>query len=113
MSKKLKFLKLFEEIYRNPYNPDEIWDTTEVIIDELNKNEINDYVDSLVGKTIEFYIFWNRKIGPVKLVDWDLDLPEDAYYPRHIFFINDKGYNGEGNVDYFEIDNSKPIKVID
>jgi hypothetical protein len=111
----MKFIKLFEEIYRNPYNPEEIWDTTEVIIDDLNKNEINDYVASLIGKTIEFYKNWygrEAKIGPVKLIDWDLDLPEDADYPGYMFFINDKGYNGERNVDYFEVDTSKPIRIV-
>jgi len=90
-------------------------ETPEVIIDDMDEEKVYDYINSLVGKTIEFHLNWygnDKKIGPVKLDDWDLDMPEDADYPGYNFFINDKHYSGERNVDWFEVDTSKTIKTI-
>jgi len=40
-----------------------------------------------------------------------MDSPKDGY-PEYIFFINNKEYNGKNNIDYFNVDTSKPIKII-
>jgi hypothetical protein len=36
-----------------------------------------------------------------------MDSPKDGY-PKYIFFINNKEYNGKNNIDY----TSKPIRII-
>jgi len=115
----MKHLKLYEELYTNPYNPDEIWDTTEVIIDDMDKEEVYDYINSLIGKTIEFYqngYMNDKKVGPVKLTGWEMDMPEGADFPGYDFFINGKtGYldnDRTRGVDYFDVDTSKVIKII-
>lgn len=116
--KKIKNFKQYQnELYHNPYNPDEIWDMNEFILDD-----INDYkkryklLNNLIGKTIEFYTFYleDNKIGPVKLYDYKINLPEDADYPGYDFFINNKKYgDAKNNIDYFAVDTTKPIKIIE
>ena len=113
----IKKFKLFEDNYTNPFNPDEIWGN-EVIIDEIDNHEVRyDLLDELKGKTIEFsqlnYGF-NTEVGPVKLVNYMTDMPEDGDYEGYHFFINDKQYGeAERGVDYFDVDTSKKIKILD
>ena len=91
----------------------------EVVFDKLKRKEKNLFLDSLIGEIAEFYSSDYgivKKIGPVKISGWELDLPEGGDNPGYDIFINGKeGYFDDGierNVDYFQLDTNRPIRVL-
>ena len=97
----MKYLKLFE-YYTNPYNPNEIWEDG-VQLSKLEGDQKKEFLDSLVGKTIEFLSsIPSKKVGPVKLIEYELD-SEDSF--MDVYFETDDGdykVNDYGNIKIIE-----------
>lgn len=112
----MKYLKKFNEaLLTNPFNPNEVWDK-DIKLSELDGGQIEEFLNSLIGKTIKFLGSKKHKqtdYYTYKLIDFELVPDQDAHLVdleddiewMNIYFITDDGS--------YEVNKYGTINIVD